>query len=337
MKSKVIAIILAPLVVRSLAQNDVVRHRGGGVGGRGGRGGRGKGKDRIEQAFKANCYWGEDDSAPLVSRINEKCVGYDCDGFTECLEWETLDGGILIEGCDDDMSEKDAADLKDTINKALKEKREKLKDMSAEERAEYREQKEKVRQKNAKNVMTCGCCSDNPEFELGELVGQIEGAVAKALGFCRPKGEGTHIGSHVVGRLQAMVDDKCPGYISSCSNEAIDLGTECVLEKPDVDWSGLSPEERDQWKEQNKAFKEQVLKCSCCTGTSVAELFGDETSSEQEVTPPEPREETEAAADEWLGLVTEDRPSSTKVQLTIPLPNRPYRTHRKREHDQFES
>eukprot|EP00986_Skeletonema_menzelii_P006102 scaffold2305_cov145-Skeletonema_menzelii.AAC.9 len=355
MKSKVIA-ILAPLLVRSLAprvntclaQDNVVRYRGGGGGGRGGggRGGRGrgrggggggKGKDIVEQAFKANCYWGEDDSSPLVSRINEKCGGYDCDGFSECLEWETLEGGILIEGCDDDMSEEDAADLKDTINKALKEKREKFRGMSAEERAEYREQKEKVRQRNAENVMKCGCCSDNPEFELGELVGQIEGAVAKTLDFSIPKGEDTHDGSHGVSRLQAMVDAKCPAYILSCPNETIDLslGTECVLEKPHVDWSGLSPEERDEWKEQKNAFKEQVLKCSCCTGTSVAELFGDETSSKQEVTFSESREETKPDADGWLGLATGDRPSSAKVQLTIHLPNRPYMPHRRREHDLF--
>ena len=184
MKSKV---ILASLLVRSLAQN-VVRHHGGGGrggGGRGGRGGRGKGKDRVEQAFNANCYWGKDDSAPLVSRINAKCVGYDCEGFTECLEWETLDD-FLIEGCDDDMSEEDAAELKNTINKAIKEKREKFKDLSPEERAEYREQKKKVRQRNAENVMNCGCCSGNPEFELGELVDQIEGTVAKTLGFYTP-------------------------------------------------------------------------------------------------------------------------------------------------------
>ena len=190
MKSKVIA-MLAPLVVRSVAQ-DVMRHHGGGGrgGGRGkggrGRGGRGKGKDRVEQALKANCYWGEDDSAPLVSRINAKCVEYDCEGFTECLDWQTVDWDILIEGCDDDMSEEDAAELKNTITKATKEKREKFKDMSPEERAEYREQKKKVRQRNVENVMNCGCCSDNSEFELGELVDLIEGTVAKALGFDTP-------------------------------------------------------------------------------------------------------------------------------------------------------
>jgi len=331
MKSTAIA-VLATLVIRSLAQ-DAVRelHRGGGGGGRGGggrggRGGGGKGKDRVELLFKANCYWGEDESTPLISRINEKCDGYDCVGFTECLEWETLEDDILIVGCDDEMSKEDASDLKDTIIAALQVKREKFKEMSKEDRANYRQQKEEMRQRNAENVMNCGCCADNPDFVLGELIEQIEGAVAKTLGFNIPKGGSVDC----VGRLQAMVDAKCPDYISSCPDEAIDIGRECVLEKPErpsVDWAGISLEDKVEWKEQRNEFKTQVLKCSCCTGISVAVLFG-ETSAESE-------EETEVEANELLGIISEVRPSSSKIQLTIPLPNRPYRPHRRRQQFQF--
>ena len=330
MKSKAIA-ILATLVIRSLAQ-DAVRelYRGGGGGGRGGgrggRGGGGKGKDRVERLFKANCYWGEDESTPLISRINEKCDGYDCMGFTECLEWETIEDDILIEGCDDDMSKEYASDLKDTINTALQVKREKFKEMSKEDRANYRQQKEDMQQRNAENVMNCGCCADNPDFQLGELVDKIEGAVAKTLGFDTPKGDSVTC----VGRLQAMVDAKCPDFISSCPDEAIDIGRECVLEKPErpkVDWAGISLQDKIEWKEQRNEFKTQVLKCSCCTGIPVAVLFGD-TSAESE-------EETEVEANELLGIITEDRPSSSKIQLTIPLPNRPYRPHRRRQQFQF--
>ena len=72
------------------------------------------------------------------------------------------------------------------LTRLSRKKREKFKDLTPEERAQYREQKKKVRQRNAENVMNCGCCSDNSEFELGELVDQIEGTVAKALGFYTP-------------------------------------------------------------------------------------------------------------------------------------------------------
>lgn len=338
MKSTVAAIFVATLV-SSLAQNSVtVRklHRGrgagggrgyGGGGGRGGQGG-GKGRDRVEKAFMANCYWGQDESAPLISRINEECDGYDCTGVTKCLDWESDEDDILVEGCDEDMSEEDASELKDQINTALQEKREKFKDMSEEERAAYRQEREEMRQRNAENVMNCGCCSSNSEYELGELVGHIEGAVARTLGFITPKGEG----GSCVGRLQAMVEAECPGYISTCPTEPIDIGTECVLEKPErpnVDWSSLTLEEKDQFKEQMQVlrdeFKEQVLKCSCCTGISVAELLGiDETSSSED----------DSSVESEVGLVTKDRPSG-KINFTIPRPNRPYRPHRGRQHGQF--
>jgi len=52
-----------------------------------------------------------------------------------------------------------------------------------------------------------------------------------------------------------------------CSPDTIDIGTE-----PSVDWQSLYGLDEDQ-----------VLKCSCCIGTSVAELFGSfETSSDDD-------------------------------------------------------
>jgi hypothetical protein len=57
-----------------------------------------------------------------------------------------------------------------------------------------------------------------------------------------------------------------------CSPDTIDIGTECQTESPSVDWQSLYGLDEDQ-----------VLKCSCCIGTSVAELFGSfETSSDDD-------------------------------------------------------
>ena len=234
------------------------------------------------------------------------------------------------------MSDEDAATLREDINTAFQERREKFKDMSEEKRDEYRRQEEEVRQNNAENVMMCGCCSSNPDLSL------MSWWVSLKVPLPTPSGGG--YGGDRLQAMVAMVEAECPDYISSCPSscpsESIDIGTERVLEKPkkpNVDWSGLALEERDELKEQMQVlrdvFKEQVLKCSCCTGLSVAELLGsDEASSSSEDGNDEASSgdatsaESEEEANELLGR---------KFQFTFPIPNHPHIPHRGHQHGQF--
>ena len=184
--------------------------------------------------------------------------------------------------------------------------------------------------------MMCGCCSSNPDLSL------VSWWVSLKVPLPTPSGGG--YGGDRLQAMVAMVEANCPDYISSCPSscpsESIDIGTERVLEKPkkpNVDWSGLALEERDELKEQMQVlrdvFKEQVLKCSCCTGLSVAELLGsDEASSSSEDGNDEASSgdatsaESEEEANELLGR---------KFQFTFPIPNHPHIPHRGHQHGQF--
>lgn len=297
-RSALVKALLLTLVAISLAQDDERElHRGGG-GGRGKGGGRHK--DGVEMAFKLNCYWGNDDGEPLISRIIEECESVDCTGgegdttYT-CLEWEySEDNEVIVEGCDEDFMTPDEAEaLRQEYKTDLEDLRKKIKNMTEEERDIYRDQMNDLRQRNAENARKCGCCTSVPEFELGELTSGIEGTVAKALGFSCPKGQGG-LGSHHghEGRLQDKVDEQCTDeYKSTACTETLNVDTECALEKPtrptDIDWWSLSSEEKEDLKEEMQALKDeffaQVLKCACCADLTVAELLGyssDDTSSD---------------------------------------------------------
>jgi hypothetical protein len=288
MKRSVLAkALLFTLVAISLAQDDERElHRGGG-GGRGKGGGRNK--DVVEMAFKRNCYFGNEDGEPLITRIIEECVNVDCPGgegdttYT-CLEWESSEDEVVIEGCDEDMTPEEAEALRQEYKTALEALRDKIINLSEEERETYSDQMKALRQRNAENARKCGCCTSGPEFELGELVSGIEGTVAKTLGF-----RGSHHGHK--GQLQAKVDEQCTDeYKSTACTETLIVDTDCALEKPkrpDIDWWSLSSEEREDLIEEMQALKDeffaQVLKCACCAELTVAELLGyssDDTSSD---------------------------------------------------------
>mmetsp|Transcript_27168 Transcript_27168/g.56564 ORF Transcript_27168/g.56564 Transcript_27168/m.56564 type:complete len:339 (-) Transcript_27168:216-1232(-) len=183
--------------------------RGGGGGGGGGRGqghgGRGGGKNIIEKEvfslMNGNCYWGDYNSKPLLERIEEECNSnsYTCDTDNPSCNasWHNMvDGELMVEGCpveglDDDEME--------AFKTKLQEKKEMWVGMSKEERKELREEKKAINASNVAAVLSlgCGCCDGNEgesesesETALAALVRGREGAVAKALGFRKPKGEG---------------------------------------------------------------------------------------------------------------------------------------------------
>ncbi len=324
MKRSVLSKVLSfTLVAISLAQDyERELHRGDGGGGRN--------KDRVEMAFKSNCYWGPGKGDPLFTRITEECDKFDCPGgegdktYT-CLEWEYSEGEVVVEGCDEDITNKEAIALRREYTTALKTLRKKIKKMSKEERKVYREQKKVIRQWNAENARKCACCTSDPEFEVGELTSVIEGTVARALGFRCPKGKR----SQHVGRLQDNVNEQCTDeYKSTSCPSTLDIDTECALEKP------KKPDEA--MKEELQALKDeffaQVLKCACCAELTVAELLGytsDDTSSTDGASTASYGSDSSASVEALLGL---DPKHGT--QLIFPRPgSRPYKhkPHRRRQ------
>ena len=139
-----------------------------------------------------NCYWGVDDGAPLLDRIQEECetAGFSCpqnDGELQCNVWQTLDDtdGTLFEGCQEGgLTEEQKTEMK----AKMQEKRAKWEDMTMEERADLREERKAIRDANAATVLGCGCCEGVESIKA--LVKDREGAVAKTLRFRKPRGEG---------------------------------------------------------------------------------------------------------------------------------------------------
>lgn len=325
------ALLFTPVAISLAQDNERELHRGGG-GGRG-KGGGGRHKDRVEMALKGNCYWGKDDGEPLITRIIEECENVDCpegegDTTYTCLEWEYSEDEVIVEGCDEDMTPDEAEALRQEYKTDLEALREKIKNMTEEERDIYRDQMNDLRQRNAENARKCGCCTSGPEFELGELTSEIEGTVARALGFGCPKGQGGQ-GSHHghKGQLQDKVDQQCTDeYKSATCPATLTVDTDCALEKPkrpDIDWWSLSSEEREDLKEKMQALKDeffaQVLKCACCAELTVAELLGYTSDGAS----------ASASVEELLGL-----DSKNGMQQIFPRPGgRPYKhkPHRRRQ------
>jgi len=166
--------------------------RGGG-GGKGGGGGRGKkGKNMIAMMVKANCYWGANESQPLLDRIEEECATNDpCDGVDlgelddTCADpsWATMDDeDLMIEGCPDGgLTEQEKEELK----AKMQAKKEMRMGMSRAERIEYKEEMEALKANNTATTLLCGCCKGTESIVTP--VKDREGAVAKTLGFRRPK------------------------------------------------------------------------------------------------------------------------------------------------------
>lgn len=171
--------------------------RGKDRGGRGkekGKGGRGKGEDRLERdvfsLINGNCYWGENGSEPLLGKIEEQCSSFTCSDNPSCdARWQNMvDEDFMIEGCPEEGL---TDEKKDEFKAKMQEKKEIWKNMSKDERDELKQEKKFIRESNAATVLSlgCGCCGETGS-DLSDLVRGKEGAVARTLGFRRPKGEG---------------------------------------------------------------------------------------------------------------------------------------------------
>ena len=144
--------------------------------------------------MKANCYWGANESQPLLDRIEEECDTNDpCDGVEEdeldntCTDpsWETMDNeGVMIEGCPDEgLTEEEREELK----AKMQAKKEMWMGMSETERTAYKEERDILMATNTATTLLCGCCKGTESIVT--LVKDKEGAVAKTLGFRRPRRE----------------------------------------------------------------------------------------------------------------------------------------------------
>lgn len=105
-----------------------------------------------------------------------------------------VDEEFMVEGCPDEGLEDDEMEAFKT---KLHEKKDVWMGMSKEERKELREEKKAINASNVAAVLSlgCGCCDGNmgeseSETALAALVRGKEGTVAKALRFCKFKGEG---------------------------------------------------------------------------------------------------------------------------------------------------
>ena len=211
------------------------RGGGGGKGGRDkggrGKGGRGKGEmDSIFSMLKGNCYWGADDSKPLLDRLQEECNSSDyCEANPSCDDpkWKTMDDdGLMVDGCPEGgLTDEQKEELKDKMEA----KHEEMKAMSDEDREAYREERKANKAANADTVLGCGCCSGDSGIEsVKSLVNGKEGAVAKALDFRKPKVDGEG-GGHGSGMdIESMLAAKCPAFKAEdgCTNMEADADGE---------------------------------------------------------------------------------------------------------------
>jgi len=110
-----------------------------------------------------------------------------------------------------------------------------------------------ARQEFRKTILQCVCCNEASLEELTEGLGG--------------KGGGGHIGK---GKLtQELVDKKCDSGEVDCP---VDLSCDDI-ERPDK--SEFMTEEGMDWvsmKEARQAYRQKILSCSCCTGSSLEDL-----------------------------------------------------------------
>jgi len=230
---------------------------GDSVGGRGGRGGRGRGKGKGKHLFsmmkmkmKGICYWGENESQPLLDRIQEECDSNNpCDGVEPdqldiCTNpsWETMgdeDEELTFGEC---SGERLTDDQRAELKTKMQAKKETWKSMTDAERLAFKEQKEAIKASNNATVLLCGCCKGTDS--IATLVKDREFAVAKTLGFRRPKGDG----------VESTLEEKCAAFIEEDGCAA----TEEKADGPiDCDWFDSANGER--------GFRlKKKLYCGCC-------------------------------------------------------------------------
>jgi hypothetical protein len=92
----------------------------------------------------------------------------------------------LIEGCVEELTE----EQKEEIDAKMQAKKEQWMAMTDEEKAAKWQEKKDVREANAATVLGCSCCREGGTDNVADLVRGKEGAVAKTLGFRKPREEG---------------------------------------------------------------------------------------------------------------------------------------------------
>ena len=174
----------------------------------------------------------------------------------------------MIEGCPDGgLTEQ----KKEALKAKMQAKKETWMDMSDIERVEYKEQKKALKANNTATTLLCGCCKGIESIVT--LVEDKEGAVAKTLGFRKPRGDSDNEGgsygfgghghhgkpgvwsSHGSGMdIESMLEEKCPGFVEQdgCAN------TEAEVDGPvNCDWFDSVNVKRGR-RHKNKLY------CGCC-------------------------------------------------------------------------
>lgn len=191
------------------------------------------------------CYWGSNESQPLLDRIQEECDSNNpCDGVEPdqldiCTNpsWETMGDGdedfTFGECSGERLTDDQRAELK-TKMQANKETR---KSRTDAERIAFKEQKEDIKASNKATVLLCGCCKGTAS--IATLVKDREFAVAKTLGFRRPRGD---------------LEEKCAAFVEEDGCTAIEEEADGPV---DCDWFDSANGER------GLRLKKRLY-CGCC-------------------------------------------------------------------------
>jgi hypothetical protein len=151
--------------------------------------------------------------------------------------------------------------------------------MSPEDKEAARAEMKAAREALRQDALSCGCCTD-ATFEELLLAGKWG---SRGEGFGKPGYSGHHGGWAA---KKEWLEDACELY--DC--DLLDAGSiNCDMTRPErLDWSSIPEEEREsarlEMKASMKAYRQETLKCGCCTDKTFDELIGrnfeDSTTSE---------------------------------------------------------
>lgn len=148
--------------------------------------------------------------------------------------------------------------------------------MTQEEREAAWSEMKAAREALRQDALSCGCCTDATFEEL--LAGKFGG---RGEGFGRP-GHGGHHGGWAA--KKEWLEDACELYDCDLADSI-----NCDMTRPErPDLSSIPEEEREsarlEMKASMKAYRQEMLKCGCCTDKTFDELigrnFGDSSTSE---------------------------------------------------------
>lgn len=200
--------------------------------------------------MKGICYWGENESQPLLDRIQEECdsknpcAGVEPDQLDICTNpsWETMgdeDEDFTFGEC---SGERLTDDQRAELKTKMQTKKETWKSMTDADRLALKEQKEAIKASNNATVLLCGCCKGTDS--IATLVKDREFAVAKTLGFRRPMDDG----------VESTLEEKCAAFVEEDGCAA----TEEEADGPvDCDWFDSANGERG-------LRLKKKLYCGCC-------------------------------------------------------------------------